>query len=130
MSQPTIDLRSQVIWLDEDGIVHVKLKPHLHVGLADAMEAIQEITALCQGTKRPTVVDMTELRSMDRNARAYFAGPDTANTESAAALLVSSPLSHTIGNFFLGLNQTLFPTRLFRSEADAIAWLRQFLNHA
>jgi hypothetical protein len=45
---------------------------------------------------------------------------------SATALIISSPLSRAIGNFFLGLNRTSMPTRLFTSEADALAWLSEY----
>jgi hypothetical protein len=43
------------------------------------------------------------------------------------ALLVGSPMSRAIGNFFIGLNKPLIPTRLFVSEPEALAWLRGFL---
>ena len=46
----------------------------------------------------------------------------------AIALLVGSPLSRVIGNFFVGLNRSTFPLRLFTSEEEAIAWLRTFLE--
>ena len=41
--------------------------------------------------------------------------------------LIRSPLARAIGNFFRGLNKPLFPTRLFTSEPEAMAWLRSFL---
>jgi hypothetical protein len=39
------------------------------------------------------------------------------------ALLVGSPVTRVIGNFFIGLNKPRWPVRLFRSESDALAWL-------
>jgi len=65
---------------------------------------------------------------MDREARRYFAGEETAKVESAAALLIESPLSKAIGNFFMGLNKPIVPTRLFTSEAEALAWLKGFVR--
>ena len=123
-----IEVRSQKIWRDSDGIIHAKLKPNIDIGLQDAQEAVRAITTLCEGTRRPILVDMTELKSMDRAARVHFSGPETALAESAAALLVSSPLTRAIGNFFMGLNKPLFPTRLFTSEAEALDWLKSFLR--
>jgi hypothetical protein len=64
---------------------------------------------------------------MSRDCRKYFAGPETARVEASVALLVMSPLTRAIGNFFMGLNKTLVPTRLFTSEDDALIWLREFL---
>ena len=71
---------------------------------------------------------MQALKGMSRDARVYFAGPQTAEVESAAALLIHSPLGRAVGNFFLGLNKPLFPTRLFTSESDALAWLSSFVR--
>jgi hypothetical protein len=123
MAPPT-ELRSQSIWLDSDGIIHAKLKPGVDIRLADAQEAVRAIASLCESGKRPILVDMTELQSMDRDARVYFAGEETAKAEMAAALLVRSPLTRAIGNFFMGLNKPLFPTRLFTSEEEALTWLK------
>jgi hypothetical protein len=121
-----LETRTQAVWLSDEGIVHARLKPHIELDLADAEEAIRAITTVSRGARRPVFVDMTAIKFMSRDARMYFAGPETANVESAAALLVRSPLTRAIGNFFLGLNKPLFPTRLFTSESEALAWLRGF----
>ena len=123
MNQP-VEVRTQVIWRDGDGIIRVRIKPHIDLNLVDAQEALRAITVLCEGRKRPVLVDITEIKSMDREARVFFAGPETAQVESAAALVVRSPLTRAIGNFFMGLNKPLFPTRLFTSEAEALTWLK------
>jgi len=123
VNQP-VEVRTQVIWRDGDGIIRVKIKPRIDLNLADAQEALSAIRVLCEGQRRPVLVDITELKSMDREARTFFAGQETAQVESAAALVVHSPLTRAIGNFFMGLNKPLFPTRLFTSEAEALAWLK------
>jgi len=41
------------------------------------------------------------------------------------ALLIASPLSRVLGNFYLRINRPETPTRLFSSEEEAGAWLRQ-----
>lgn len=122
-----IEIRTQEIWLSDEGIVHAKLKPHVEVDRSDAEEAVRAIGSLCNSKKRPVFVDMTSIKFMSRDARIYFAGPETALVGAAAALLVRSPLAKAIGSFFMGLNRPLLPTRLFTSEAEALAWLRGFL---
>ncbi len=123
-----IDLRTQIIWLGDDGIVRVNLKPNIKIGLQDAQISMRAISDVCGGQRRPALVDMRGLIAMDREARLYFAGEETAKVESAAALLIDSPLSKAIGNFFMGLNKPIFPTRLFTSEAEALAWLKGFVQ--
>lgn len=123
------EVRSQTIWLDDDGIVRMKMKPDVfELDLADAQEVIRTVDAMCGGVRRPTLVDLRELRSMSRDCRKYFAGPETARVQVAVALLVVSPLARAIGNFFMGLNKPLIPTRLFTSEADALVWLRSLVT--
>jgi hypothetical protein len=110
----------------KDGIVRCQLKPGRELDLDDAKAAVATIAKLAGSVRRPVLVDLRQLRAMKREARMYFAGPETAKVECAAALLVGSPLTRATGNFFLGLNKPLFPTRLFTSEEEAIAWLSTF----
>jgi hypothetical protein len=43
-------------------------------------------------------------------------------------LIVDTPLSRTLGTFFLRVNKPPFPVRLFDNEASAVAWLRAFVG--
>jgi len=121
-----VDTPTQVLWLDDDGIVHVEVKPGSVVALSDAVEAVRALAQLTGGSKRPVLVDMTRTQGIDREARNYFAGPECAKYERASALLVNSPLTRAFGNFFLGLNKPSIPTRLFSDEVEALMWLRTF----
>lgn len=122
------DARAQWIRLGGDGIVYVTAKPGVEMDLADAEETIQKVGLICNGVVRPVLVDMSDLKSISREARSYFAGPDTAKVEAATALLTRSPLNKVMGNFFLRLHKPLIPTRLFSSEVEAVEWLRTFLT--
>jgi hypothetical protein len=123
-----VEVRTHIIWLEDDGIVRVKVKPNIQIALQDAQACVRAVSEVCGGKRRPALVDMRGLTAMDRDARQYFAGEETAKVESAAALVIASPLSRAIGNFFMGLNKPLIPTRLFTSEAEALAWLKGFLQ--
>ena len=70
-------------------------------------------------------IDMRQTVKITREARNYYAGERTASIQRATALLIDSPLSAVIANFFMGLNKPLSPTRMFTNEDDAIAWLRE-----
>jgi hypothetical protein len=114
--------------MGEDGIVYIKTKPRGEIDRANAEEVMCAVGSMCNGKPRPVLVDMTNVKSMTREARLYFAGPETAAVQAAAALVIKSPLTRALGNFFMGLNKPLIPTRLFTSETDAVAWLRTFLT--
>jgi hypothetical protein len=123
-----VEVRTHVIWLGDDGIVRVKVKPHVKIELEDAKACIRAVSEVCGGKPTPALVDMTGLVAMDREVRLYFSGPETAKVESAAGLLINSPIARAIGNFFIGLNKPSNPTRLFTSEAEALAWLKGFVR--
>jgi hypothetical protein len=129
MAQRCDVLRSQSISLGDDGIVRARMNPGVfHIELADAQEVIRAMSALCGGVRRPVLVDLRELRSMTRECRTYFAGPETAAIQAAAGLLVVSPVARALGNFFMGLNKPLVPTRLFTSEPETLVWLSGFMT--
>ncbi|HLK99144.1 MAG TPA: hypothetical protein VK539_01100 [Myxococcaceae bacterium] len=119
-----VEVRTHLIWLEADGIVRVKVKPNIEISLQDAQAAIRAVSDVCGGKRCPALVDMRGLVGMDRGARLYFAGEETAKVESAAALIIESPLSKAVGNFFMGLNKPIIPTRLFTSEEEALTWLK------
>jgi hypothetical protein len=113
--------------MGEDGIVYIKTKPRVEIDRANAEEVMRVVGSMGNGKLRPVLVDLSNVKSMTREARLYFAGPETAAVQAAAALVIKSPLTRAIGNFFMGLNKPLIPTRLFTSETDAVTWLRTFL---
>ncbi len=56
----------------------------------------------------------------------YYANERTASIQRATALLIDSPVSRVIANFFMGLNRPLSPTRVFTEQTQAIRWLQTF----
>jgi hypothetical protein len=92
--------------------------------LATAQANIRATGAVVGGRRLPVLVDLRRSQSIDREARACYGGPVTAESCSAVALLVQSPLSRMLANFFLGWNKALMPLRLFTDESEALAWLK------
>jgi hypothetical protein len=115
------------ITLDETGVIRCKAFKNTLLNLDDAKENIQAVKILANGKKTPVLVDITLAKGALKDARDFFAGTEAGQIQSACALLVNSPLSQLVGNFFLGLNKTKFPTRLFKNEEKAIEWLKTFL---
>jgi hypothetical protein len=122
-----IETSSAKLFLRKDGIIQVDGRPNAELNLAAAIDAVAAQAVLAAGKKRPLLVNMGLVKSMDRNARVYFAGAEAERNVTAAALVISSMIGRVIGNFFIGLNKSLFPTRLFVSQEEAIAWLRGYL---
>jgi hypothetical protein len=120
-----IETKAQIISLGADGILRAVCKHNAELHLTDAEDAIRQLAAFSNGIRYPVLVDLTGLKSISREARAYFSGPETAKVESAAALVVRSPMAKAIGNFFMGLNKGTIPACLFTSESTALEWLRR-----
>jgi hypothetical protein len=120
-----VETRTNRLWL-EDGILYFEYFPGVEISMEDAIEISERQRQLIEGKRRPVLGDISQVRSISREARTYFASDDFQETNSALALLVNSPVSKVIGNMFIGFSKTIFPTRLFTSRSKALEWLQAF----
>lgn len=119
--------KSETIILDSSGVVKCYVHKDYFLELDDAKENLEVVKRFGNGKLIPVLVDIKESKGGSKECRAYFASEEAGKIQSACALLVSSPLSRLIGNFFIGLNKTKFPTKLFTNESEAMDWLKNFL---
>ncbi len=111
------------MWLRQDGVVHLVWAPQVATGLEDAIAAIDAMAKLTDGRRSPLLVDTHDSGPQDRPARMEFVR--RGDLVSAVALIVSTPLSRMMGNFFLTVTNPMAPTQLFDDEASALAWLNE-----
>jgi hypothetical protein len=109
---------------DPRGFVRLTLRVGIDVDHRDAIEMVAATSEAAGGVLAPVLVDMRGIRSLSREARKYLVSAEVAARTSPIALLVGSPVSRVIGNFFLTLGPHQAPTSLFTDEDAAIAWLR------
>ncbi len=114
------------MWLRPDGIVELVWAPRAAMGLDDALAATDAMRQLTGGRRSPLLVDTRDAGSQDRPARTEFVR--RGDLVSAVALLVGTPLSRMMGNFFLSVSKPMAPTRLFADETSALAWLQGFVG--
>ena len=126
MTNRTITTRTAIQWLDDDGIGRRVNLPDSNETLSDAIENIAACTELSGGRSTLALIDGRNMKSITKEAREYYTGEETVKITKACALLVSSPLTRTIGNFFFKINKPKYPMKLFSSEIEAIAWLKGF----
>jgi hypothetical protein len=119
--------RTAKIWMGNDGIIRKVFVHGAEETMKDALESGDVIRKMTAEQKKPLLVDFTPVRSIDAEARAYYAADDVTLRISAVAGITASRLSRVIGNFFMGFNKPQTPARLFNSQEDAIEWLKQFL---
>lgn len=109
--------------LESDGILYIECLPETVMSLDDARESTRLGAELVQGDPKPLLCDLTNVVKMSQECRQHFAGAEHARIFSKCALVVTSPLSRIIGNFFLGANKPLKPTRLFTNREEGLQWL-------
>jgi hypothetical protein len=123
-----VELDQATIWIGEDGIARYVASPDAEITQGDAEETHEAVQDLYGGDSYPLLVDIRGVKSASREARKFFAGTHSSKTTRAVGLLVASPVSRMIGTFFIRLSKPYFPARLFTREAEAVAWLRSFVE--
>ena len=116
------------IWLGDDGIIRSIVIPGGVGTLETAKEAVVAYRKLGKGIARPVFMDGRNIKSVDRPSRVYAASEEASSVISALAVLIESPLSRMLSNFFLKVSKPSYPTQLFTSEVKAMEWLRQFVE--
>jgi hypothetical protein len=114
------------IWLRPDGIVQLVWNPRTTVLLEDVTAALEAMTQLTRGRRSPLLVDARDTGPLDRPTRAELTR--RSDLQAAVALIVGTPLTRVMANFFLSVNKPVFPTRMFDDEASAVAWLLEFVG--
>lgn len=120
-------LRTFFTWMGNDGICRTVTKDQAEIDLVAALENTEAVCSFYAGKKFPLLVDSRNIRSMSREARMHLSTNGRETRINSFAVLVKSPLSRVIGNFFMGISRPPVPARLFDNEANAIEWLKQFL---
>jgi hypothetical protein len=113
--------------LRADGLLVYRPVSGLVLTYAVARQVLAEGLKIADGPK-PTMVLMQDMARVERQARAFFASEEYMRLCSQTALVVGSPVSRVIGNFFVGLNRPRYPCKIFDRPDLAVAWLRGFLQ--
>jgi hypothetical protein len=111
-----------------EGIVFTQVIAGSDISLTDAKNNTRAVIDLTGGKVSPMLVDTRNIRSISKEARDHFSMRERKGHVNSIAILIHSPLSRIIGNFFMGLNKPSVPTKLFTDQRTAMIWLKTFLN--
>ena len=120
-----IETRVFLTILEQQGFIRTKVKEGSEITLKDAQENTQAVLDISGGSNYPIMVDLTQIRSISKEARDHFSMRGRKPNVLAIAMVVNKPVSVIIGNFFLGLNKPAVPTKLFTDEKVAEKWVLQ-----
>lgn len=123
-----IELRGYFTWMGEDGIARTSVKSGVNITLEFAIENSKVVNDFFINKKFPILIDSRNIKSMNYDARRHFSAQNRETNTNAFAIIIGSTVSRVLGNFYLGINKPVVPTKLFDNEVDATIWLKQFLN--
>ena len=112
-----------------DGVIETQVVKNAVVELNDALENTEKVVELSEGILRPILVDMREIKSISKEARDHFSMKGRKPNVSAVALVVKSPVSKMIGNFFINFSSPAVPTKLFTSFDSGLEWTKKYRSH-
>ena len=112
--------------LEKDGYILTRVKPDSEIQVEDAKDNTEAVKKVSGDSNFPILVDLREIKSISKEARDHFSMRGRKPHVTAIAMLIKSPVSKIIGNFFLGLNKPIVPTRLFTNETDAKTWMKRY----
>ena len=123
MEKEVFEIRTAKIWLGEDGILYIKILPKSEITLEDIKEQFKIASKLVNNKRIPFLIDSRGVKSMERGSR-KFIQEESKKIVSKLAILIGSYTSRLIGNLFIGINKSSYPTKIFTLEDKAIQWLK------
>lgn len=112
------------ISLIDNEIVLVEFKPNVIINLDQAKEMFQtRINLNSSAPKQLLLADFTNPPRPNIEARNFGKSEEAVSRTKAMAILSNNFAGIILGKFFLGLNKTGFPTKLFSNKEKAIKWL-------
>lgn len=116
--------------MSDNRIVYIRIDEGASIELEDARVDKALAEQVHGGAEHVVFIDMRGVKAISKDARSYYAKPveETRICTKAVAIVVSSPISRVLGNFFMGSNKPVVPARMFNSSEAAIDWLQPFLG--
>ncbi|GAC1387155.1 MAG: hypothetical protein NVSMB45_16850 [Ginsengibacter sp.] len=110
-----------------EGILIGTYKKGLRINLIMAKEIVQNRLIFTKNKTLPALIYNQGVISMDREAREYLSSAEGIRGLKAAAIILDSPFGSFLGNFFLSVNKTKLPVKIFSSSNRAVKWLKQYM---
>lgn len=115
-----------VIHIDEEGILRLTAVPGVEIDLEEVTRCFDIYEQLgCRENKTLQLIDTRGDGSMTPEARNY-AAQHVDKFFIASAVVSDSLAVRMLVNFFNGFYRQRVPLRMFKTEEDALQWLRKF----
>ena len=92
--------------------------------LKEAVEIVDNRIDFAEGAKHYLVVDVSYVRGITSDAKAYLQNPEGGLKDIlGAAIIASNPVSALIANIFIKTPKN-FPAKFFSNKKDAFHWIK------
>jgi hypothetical protein len=112
----------------EESILIGTYKKGLRITLPIAKSIVESRLKFTNNEEMPALVYNQGVVSMDKLARDFLSSIDGVKGLKAGAIILDSPFTSLLSNFFIKVNKPKIPARTFTSKAAALKWLEQFKN--
>ncbi|MBL7811195.1 MAG: hypothetical protein JNL57_03140 [Bacteroidetes bacterium] len=110
-----------------EGILYAWYRKGAVIDLNAAHSIVSDRLNLLKGRKMPMLLQDEGIKEVKREARIYMSKAEGIEGVSAGAFIVTNPFTKMVVQFFLVLNNdNVIPTKIFRTEEEALAWLQTY----
>ncbi len=110
-----------------EGVVHAKYNLD-KLDESNLKESILERKKLTKEKALPSIVDISCLKSITRDARIHMSSKAASEGLTASAVIVSNGFTTALANFCIKVNflKPLIPLKLFTERKEALSWLEEY----
>jgi hypothetical protein len=109
----------------ENDIIFNEYPKNLRVDLTVAQEIVANRLEFAEGEKHYLIGDLTNVKSVTSEARAYLLDPNTGVKDIlGAAFIAGNPVAALIANVFIKTSKK-FPSKFFSKKTDALNWINE-----
>lgn len=117
------------VQLEMEGAILIgTYKKGLRITLPIAKSIVESRLKFTNNKDMPALVYNQGVVSMDKLARDYLSSAEGVKGIKAGAIILDSPFTSLLSNFFIKVNKPKIPAKTFTSKEAALKWLAQFTN--
>jgi hypothetical protein len=109
----------------EDGVAFAEVSVE-DITLKVARQIVETRYEITNGETYPVIIDISNIKSVTKEARNYLSQGKAIEKISAAALYTNSIIARIVANFFLGFNRPDIPIRIFTNKTEALKWAKHY----
>jgi hypothetical protein len=100
-------------------------KPAVEINLDGAKQIVADRLNVQKGVSYPVFCDAHGIKDSDKPARDYLA-KEGSSLVKAVAVLIDSPVTRVMANFYLAISRPIVPTKMFTDKNQALEFLKAF----